>query len=262
MIATVYEVERLRGDDLPQYVAARCTAIERALARYLPTGDSVLAAAMHHAVGTGGKRLRPLICIAATEACGGDPELAMPLACALELIHAGCHVKAVASHAGDALIARAFELAADASPAPRALRAIQCLARALGVDGVAGGELLELETEHRALEPLDLAAIHVRKTASLIRAATTIGAIIAGAESCELEALARFGVALGLAFQIQEDLLAGDHRKATYPRVYGVERTRELGRRQVNEALRALAGFDERAEPLRLIALATLEGER
>lgn len=244
----------MTGVDLQRYLAARGRLVDDALETAMPPADrppQILHQAMRYCVLGGGKRLRPLLVLAGTEACGGDPQAVLPVACAVELIHAyslihddlpamddsdtrhgrpTCHIafgEAIAILAGDALHALAFNLIMRASPAcgaERVLSASREIATAIGTEGMVGGQVLDLLGEGRTFpasspQPLGpvstlVQEIHVRKTAALIRASVRAGAILCGAESGTLEALSAYGEHMGLAYQIIDDVLdvVGDER--------------------------------------------------
>lgn len=240
--------------DVNAYLAARGRVVDDALEAALPPVDrppQILHQAMRYCVMGGGKRLRPVLVMASAEACGGDPQAVLPVACAVELIHAyslihddlpamdnadtrhgrpACHVafgEAIAILAGDALHALAFHLIAHASPAcgaERALGASRDIAAAIGTEGMVGGQVLDLLGEGRTF-PVPLAGpvgsiadfvpqIHVRKTAALIRASVRAGAMLCGADPGALNALSTYGEQMGLAYQIIDDVLdvVGDER--------------------------------------------------
>lgn len=244
----------MTGVDLQRYLAARGRLVDDALETAMPPADrppQILHQAMRYCVLGGGKRLRPLLVLAGTEACGGDPQAVLPVACAVELIHAyslihddlpamddsytrhgrpTCHIafgEAIAILAGDALHALAFNLIMRASPAcgaERVLSASREIATAIGTEGMVGGQVLDLLGEGRTFpasspQPLGpvstlVQEIHVRKTAALIRASVRAGAILCGAESGTLQALSAYGEHMGLAYQIIDDVLdvVGDER--------------------------------------------------
>jgi geranylgeranyl diphosphate synthase type II len=290
--------------------------VEEALARYLPEVESDssacparLAMAMRHSVLGGGKRLRPVLCLMAAEACGGEPEAALPAACALELVHTyslihddlpamddddlrrgrpTCHKafdEATAILAGDGLLTLAFELVArEVQPPSAALRCVRILAEAAGPSGMVAGQMADLQAEGRTAAGsrpegtlAELEAIHRRKTGALLRAPLRMGAAIAEAPEPCAEALDRYGKAVGLAFQIVDDLLdvQGDEAKLgkrvgkdselgkwTYPRFLGVDGSRRRARQLADEAIAALEPFGPRGERLRGLALALLERDR
>ena len=224
-------------------------------------------------------------------------EKLLPAACALECIHTyslihddlpamdnddlrrgqpTCHKKfgeAEAILAGDGLLTYAFSLLSDQSlPGPTAatrLQLIATLAHAAGSQGMVGGQYLDIASEEKNISFEQLQTIHRSKTGALITAAVRMGALGAQANQRQLEALTRYGDAVGLAFQIVDDLLdvtatteqlgktAGtdaQQGKATYPAFFGEEKTRALAKEAVKSAQDALASFDERAEPLRALA--------
>jgi geranylgeranyl diphosphate synthase type II len=292
--------------------------VDEALTTYLPEVDANptavcparLAMAMRHSVLGGGKRLRPVLCVMAVEACGGALEAALPAACALEMVHTyslihddlpamddddlrrgrpTCHKafdEATAILAGDALLTLAFEVVArEVRPGQAALRCVRILAEAAGPSGMVAGQMADLqaegrtEAEGRAADATlaALEAIHRRKTGALLRAPLTMGAAIAEASEPRAEALDRYGRAVGLAFQIVDDLLdvQGDESKLgkrvgkdselgkwTYPRFLGVDGSRRRARQLAEEAVDALEPFGPRGDSLRGLALALLERDR
>lgn len=229
----------MNNDDfLEAYLKDRREIVEEALRRYLPDEDSLpqeLHTAIHYSVFSGGKRIRPILCIAALEACGGDIATAMPAACALELIHTyslihddlpamdnddfrrgkpTCHKvfgEATAILAGDALLTEAFVLLSRAEkirlPAERRLAVIQEIAGAAGMTGMVGGQALDMLAETVAPDFAGLEQIHRRKTGALIEAAVKTGAILAGADEKKIQPMSRYGANVGLAFQIADDIL-------------------------------------------------------
>lgn len=218
--------------------------IDARLADYLvPHADCPprLREAMAYSLLAGGKRLRPLLVLFACEACGGDPALAMPAACALEMVHTYSLVhddlpamdnddyrrgrltnhkvfgEGLAILAGDALLTLAFEIVAwDVIPPAVAAACCGDLASAAGECGMVGGQVADLESEQQGLSRVeDLEAIHRRKTGRLLTCALTLGARIADASPQQLSSLKEYGQRVGLAFQITDDLLdvAGDPAK-------------------------------------------------
>ena len=229
-------------DALATWSAVRLAEVEAALEAALPQqAPAELGAAMRYAVLDGGKRLRPLLVWAAAEAVAGAPlspashEAARRCACAVELIHAyslvhddlpcmdndvlrrgkpTVHVRygeASALLAGDALQALAFEqvlgLAETTEMAALAAQLGLCLAQASGHEGMAGGQAIDLAAVGRQLNLAQLEDMHRRKTGALLRASVQMGALAAGADAAALAALTRYGAALGLAFQVVDDVL-------------------------------------------------------
>lgn len=285
--------------------------VEQALLRYLPKmGDEPgvrcpdrLGQAMSYSLMAGGKRLRPVLCLLAAEACGGNAEAALPAACALEMVHTyslihddlpamddddlrrgrpTCHKafdEATAILAGDGLLTLAFEvLARHVQPAEAAAGCVRALAEAAGPEGMVAGQMADLQAEGRDDATLDaLEAIHRRKTGALLRASLRMGAIVAGADETCLRALDAYGHAVGLAFQIIDDLLdvQGDEAKLgkrvnkdsqlgkwTYPGLLGIEGSRQRARQLAEEAVEALEPLGPRGERLRALALDLLERDR
>jgi farnesyl diphosphate synthase len=274
-------------------------ALDRALP---PEGGPVapLPEAMRHATLSGGKRLRPLLVLAACHAAGGASEAGLPAALAIEMMHTyslihddlpamdddalrrgspTVHVRygeATAILAGDALQTLAFEVLAGARvPADRLAAQVRTLARAAGADGMAGGQQLDLAAEGAPVTEGNVAEIHRRKTGALFAAALRLGAEAAGAPAGLTEKLTRVGEDLGLAFQIQDDLLDetatsaqlgkasgkdAARGKATWPAAVGrAEATRRV-RALFDQALRSITDLGETAAPL--AALVRRTGER
>ena len=277
--------------------------VDEALARLLPRPDEGpeapcpprLAEAMRYSVLAPGKRLRPTLALMAAEACGADPAVALPGACALEMVHTYSLVhddlpamddddlrrgrptlhrafdEATAILAGDALLTLAFEvIARDVRPAEAAAASLRVLAEASGPAGMVGGQMADLEAETRtdATVPA-LEAIHRRKTGALLRAALTIGGLAAGAPVAILDALDSYGRAVGLAFQVIDDLLdvEGDEAKLgkrvgkdqglgkwTYPGLLGVDGSRKKAEELAEQAVAALGPLGDRGARLRALA--------
>ncbi len=280
--------------------------VEAALDRFLPRDDIHpvrLHRAMRYAVLDGGKRVRPLLVYAAGHTCDAADDALDAAACAVELIHAyslvhddlpamddddlrrgkpTCHRafgEAEAILAGDALQALAFQVLARApmegvTDASR-LKMLDLLARAAGSRGMVGGQSIDLASVGRELGIAELEDMHIHKTGALIRASVLLGAWCAGAlDEASLDALDRYGKCIGLAFQVQDDILdvtgqtedlgktAGADRalnKPTYPALLGLAGARERARELHQAALDSLSGFDERAEPLRRLSAYIVE---
>lgn len=257
---------------------------------------------MRYSLFAGGKRLRPILCLAAAESCGGLTSSAIPLACAVECIHTyslihddlpsmdnddfrrgrpTCHKvfgDAIAVLAGDALLTIAFEIAAEAEAWPRYdLRAIfRELAVAAGSQRLIAGQVADLEGEGKRINRVQLRYIHENKTSALLRTSIRLGAMSANATPTQLSALSDFGFALGLAFQVIDDILdvtqtseklgksagkdAAAH-KATYPSVLGLEKSRAEAGRLTRQAHDALSPLGKRADTLHVLANYLLERE-
>jgi geranylgeranyl diphosphate synthase, type II len=236
------------ADDLQQYLTVRRTAIDTALLASLPSPPScpsAVADAMRYSVSAGGKRLRPILCLASAEAVGGDWRQAIPAACAIEFIHTyslihddlpamdndtlrrgqpTLHVvagEAMAILAGDGLLTEAFALmareprGADATLAARKVRVIGIVAAGAGAAGMVGGQAIDLAcvtpdaagTMPPRLDAESLRAMHARKTGALIRASASAGAVMGGGSDAQIDAIDRAAAEFGLAFQIIDDVL-------------------------------------------------------
>ncbi len=271
--------------DVHAYIVERTPLVDAVLERALPepgAGDvgipASLQAAMRHLVFPSGKRIRPVLAMAAAEAVGARPELALPMAAAVELVHTYslvhddlpcmdddalrrgrptvhvAHGEALAVLAGDALQSLAFEMLASEGEACDAVLAVRDLARAIGGAGLVGGQVDDLAFAAGASEA-DIVSIHERKTAALIQAAIVGGARLAGASPRELDRLAAFGRVIGVAFQIADDLLdADDDEGCTLVGVLDVETCRARAEALLAEGLGLIEGFGDRAEPLRELA--------
>ena len=292
--------------DLRHYLASRQKRIDRALDRYLPkasTKPATLHKAMRYSLFAGGKRLRPILCLAAAEACGGKIKNALPLACALECIHTyslvhddlpsmdnddfrrgrpTCHKvfgDGIAILAGDALLTIAFEIVSSARPAPRYNMSILLreVAVAAGSQKLIAGQVADLEAEGRNVKRDELRFIHENKTAAILKTSVRLGAMSANADAKKLRAITQFGHGLGLAFQVIDDILdltqtseilgksAGKDvtaKKATYPAVIGLEKSRAEARRLTRQAHNALSVFaGSKAQALHALANYLLERE-
>ncbi len=288
------EIDWLLEEHLPPLRAQ----VETALACVAGLGDDcpeILRESMHYSVAAGGKRLRPLLVLLAQEACGGDPAAALPAAAAIEFIHTYSlihddlpamddddlrrgqptnHVKfgeATAILAGDGLLTLAFETLAALPVEPAtALACVRELASAAGAEGMVGGQQADLEAETSGVASVvHLESIHRRKTGRLISAALRMGGRIAGASEARLQALTRYGDAIGLAFQIADDLLdltstpetlgkgvqkdAG-RNKLTYPGLLGVEESRRRALALSEDAVAALRGVGIASRGLEALA--------
>jgi geranylgeranyl diphosphate synthase type II len=279
--------------DLNAYLAARRQEVDAALERHLPRAEEQparLHTAMRYSLLAGGKRLRPILCLASAEAVGGGREAALLPALALECLHTytlihddlpamddddlrrglpTCHKKfdeATAILAGDALLTLAFELLARATPAAQLVLE---LAEAAGSRGVVGGQAEDLAAEGRAPDAELLEFIHTNKTGKLLRAACRMGALTAGADAGQLAALTTYAAKIGLAFQIADDVLNvtstpqqlgkavgsdAARKKMTYVALYGLETARAKAAALIVEAQAALKPLGTPAAPL--VALA------
>jgi geranylgeranyl diphosphate synthase type II len=287
-----------RPFDLEAYLAERRPLVEAALDQALPLRyPETLYEAMRYSLLAGGKRLRPILCLASCELMGGGLDVAMPTACALEMIHTMSLIhddlpamdnddyrrgrltnhkvygEDVAILAGDALLTYAFEHVATqtqgASP-DRVLRVIAGLGKAVGGEGLVGGQIVDLASEGNPDVTLEtLTYIHNHKTAALLEISVTSGAVLAGASDNELENLRQYAQRIGLAFQIVDDILditsdaetlgksVGKDvaaQKVTYPSLWGLDESRHQADQLIAAAKNSLAGFSDLNRPLLALA--------
>ena len=283
--------------DFAAYLKLSRDRVEIALdASMGPERPESLRDAMRYSLLAGGKRLRPILCLAACELVGGSSERAMPTAVALEMIHTMSLIHddlpamdnddlrrgrptnhkvygdAMAILAGDAMLSRAFEMVAVRSanvPADRLLRVVGELALVSGAPGLVGGQVVDLESEGKAVDLQTLEYIHLHKTAALLRACVVTGALIGGASDDQLEAMRTYANGIGLAFQIIDDILdvtassevlgktAGKDLladKTTYPKLLGLDASREKALQLVRESKAALEPWRDKAAPLLALA--------
>lgn len=253
-----------------------------------------LYAAMRYSVMNGGKRVRPLLVFASCQALGGDIKQAYGAACAVELIHAyslvhddlpamdddalrrgqpTTHIafdEAYAILAGDALQSLAFDTLCDSTLSPissqQRLDMLTILAKASGATGMVGGQALDLSSVGKTISQATLEWMHRHKTGALIQASVQLGAIASGQATPQvLQQLTDYAQAIGLAFQVQDDILDVtsdtqtlgkqqgsdlEHAKPTYPALLGLEQAKQYAVTLKNQAHQALAGFDQRADQL------------
>ncbi len=288
--------------EIKSYLKERCRVVDEALEKYLPKENELpfsLHKAMRYSVFAGGKRVRPILMLAACEAVGGTIAQALPAACAMEMIHTYSLIhddlpamddddfrrgnptnhkvfgEAIAILAGDALLTEAFILlsgdaSGDGVTSSSRLQVIREIGVCAGSRGMVGGQVVDMESEgNRDIDFATVQYIHTHKTGALIKAAVRSGALLGGASPERLEAITRYAEAIGLAFQIADDILdiegtteeigkdAGSDEargKATYPAVIGLTESKRLAAELVEHAFGALAPLGELAEPLRQIA--------
>jgi geranylgeranyl diphosphate synthase type II len=274
--------------DLKAYLAERRELVNRALAACLPAvrGPAFrVVRAMHYSLFAGGKRLRPILCLAAAEAVGGGQEAALPLACALEMIHTyslihddlpamddddlrrgqpTCHRQfdeATAILAGDGLLTEAFYTLAAAAPRFKGREATlltvqKLLCEAAGYRGMVGGQMLDLMAEGRRITLKELETVHRLKTGALLTAASRAGALAGGGSGPQVAALTTYGERFGLAFQITDDLLDVEGEAAEMGKAPGMDEKR---RKATYPALLGLEPSRQWAGRLVEEALAALE---
>jgi len=287
--------------NLSRYLAERRRLIDRALRQALRQHQRpprTLARAMRYSLFAGGKRIRPILALASGEVVGATIECVLPFACAIEMIHTyslihddlpamddddlrrgkpTSHVvfgEGMAILAGDGLLTEAFRVMAegglrDGHDRTAALRAIREVAAGAGAIGMVGGQVADLEAESRKPTRALVEYIHTRKTAALIRASVRVGAVLGAARPAQFARLDRYGMALGLAFQVADDILDVEGatektgkrtgrdeelKKVTYPAAVGMTGAKQRAQELLDDALAALRPFGVAAEPLRQIA--------
>ena len=283
--------------DFAAYLAKSKNLIETALDDSLgPERPESLREAMRYSLLAGGKRLRPILCLAACELAGGDREKAIPTAVALEMIHTMSLIHddlpsmdnddlrrgrptnhkvfgdAIAILAGDALLTRAFEMVSVRTSevsSERLLKVVGELSLVAGAPGLVGGQVVDLESEGKEVDLETLEYIHLHKTGALLKACVICGALIGGANDELLDALKIYAKGIGLAFQIVDDILdvtsssevlgktAGKDLiadKTTYPKLLGLNESRNRANQLVAEAKGVLEPWKDNAAPLLALA--------
>lgn len=258
--------------------------INSALKEYLPAADDVVSQAMRYSVENGGKRIRPALLLEFCRVGGGDYKKAVPFACALEMIHTyslihddlpcmdnddfrrgkpSCHIafgEEYALLAGDALLTLAFETAMKSNlSAEITVKAAKELAKAAGVMGMVGGQVLDLQNEGKKVGVSDLQKTDELKTGELIRAACVLGCVCAGADDKKIAAAEKYAHDIGIAFQIVDDILDvtsdeetlgkpigsdEENQKSTYVSLLGIEKSRKTAEELTLNAQKALDAFD------------------
>jgi geranylgeranyl diphosphate synthase type II len=288
--------------DIGEYLEGKKRVIDATLERIIPRETDFpqsLYKAMRYAIFPGGKRIRPILAIAAYETVGGEGNGILAFACALELIHTYSLIhddlpamdnddyrrgrptthkvfgEAMAILAGDALLTEAFHLMSKEGLGggvdPRdAIEAIDEISRAVGSAGMIAGQAVDIESEGKKVEIPILEFIHTHKTGSLILVCVRAGARLGRARDVEMDALTRYGKAIGLAFQITDDILDVEgsrasmgrapgvdiaRKKITYPALLGLEESKRRYKELIGKGIKALEPFGERGDPLREIAL-------
>ena len=294
--------------ELISYIENKNRQINIALEKILQNSQpsEPIIEAMKYSLMAGGKRIRPVLCIAAAEAFGAKPQTVLPAACALEIVHTyslvhddlpamdnddlrrgkpTCHVafdEATAILAGDALLTLAFQILSsvqftEENQAADWLNVIRIISTAAGYQGMIRGQMLDMASEGRMLTDDELKSMHALKTGALIEASLLCGALLAHAQTPQLEPLKTYARNIGLAFQVADDILNVEgnpeimgkavgtdelREKSTYPAILGLESSRHFAKNLVDKALKALEVFDKRADPLRALAVFIIERKR
>lgn len=265
--------------------------IEDALNQYLPEKNnpqSIIYDSMRYSLLAGGKRLRPVLMLETGKMCGGNLSDLIPFACAIEMIHTYSlihddlpamdnddlrrgmptnHIKfgeSIAILAGDALLNKAFEIvsATNTQNPSLTLRAISILAKSAGTEGMIGGQVVDLESENKMIDSDLLKYLHSLKTGAIIRSSCVIGAVLSGASDEQAKAADDFALNLGIAFQIQDDILDvtgsekslgkpigsdKENNKNTYVTLFGLDKARTLSEKYSKKAIDALNIFGDKA---------------
>jgi geranylgeranyl diphosphate synthase type II len=284
--------------DLKSYLSSKREQINEELDSIFANDSSKIIRAMKYSLMAGGKRIRPILCIAAAETVGGKGQDVIKAGCAIEMIHtyslihddlpamdndeirrgqATCHVafdEATAILAGDALLTLAFEILSSLEYIKENhvidwMKVIHTISTAAGYKGMIEGQMQDMASEGDLLCLEDLENMHALKTGALIEASVTVGAILGNGNIHQIQQLSTYAKYIGLAFQVTDDLLdvegdpnvmgknAGSDRarsKSTYPALIGIEQSKQFAKKLVNNALKALDYFDNKAHPLRSIA--------
>ncbi len=269
-------------------------ALEQAMRS--PVSSPRLREAMMYSLQAGGKRVRPALAFAACEAVGGDRKNAFPIAVGLEMIHTYSLIhddlpamddddfrrghptnhkvfgEALAILAGDGLLTEAFTVFSDPEwriPAEDRLRIIHIIADGAGANGMVAGQQLDLEGEGKSLGEEELKKVHIHKTGKLLQASVLAGGIAGGGSKADLERMDRYGSAIGLAFQIADDLLDltataeelgkpvkndFERQKSTFPALLGIEESKRRAGNLLAEALAAVGPFGSKGEALASLA--------
>jgi geranylgeranyl diphosphate synthase type II len=292
--------------DLNAYLSSKRKQINQALDSIFASTSSKIVKAMKYSLMAGGKRIRPILCVAAAETVGGQSQDVINAACALEMIHTyslihddlpamdnddirrgqpTCHMafdEATAILAGDALLTLAFEVLSSSgfvqdNQVRNWMNVIQILSTAAGYKGMIEGQMRDMAGEGHLLCLEDLENMHALKTGALIEASVAVGAILGKGSPDQIQQLKTYSKNIGLAFQVTDDLLdvegdpnimgkdAGSDQarcKNTYPALLGIEQSKQFAKKLVNNALKALDYFDNKAHPLRAIAYYIVDRKR
>ena len=276
------------SDQLKQYLDERVKLVDAELDRYFPVADrlpSELHASMRYSVFAGGKRIRPILLMAACDAVGGDSTKALPAACAIEMIHSYSLIhddlpamddddlrrgqptnhkvygEATAILAGDALLTEAFILLSNRDvwegiPAESCQEVTHLLAKNAGSRGMVGGQVVDMDSEDKLIDLPTLEYIHTHKTGALILASIEAGAIIGGASAEQRSALRHYGEAAGLAFQVADDILDIVADQSELGKNVGSDQQRG---KATYPSLLGLTGARQRARDLHAVALSALD---
>ena len=285
---------------------AKILDVNQALHKYLEEKDNPQATiykAMDYSLHAGGKRIRPVLMLASAELLGAESEKVMPFACALEMIHTYSLIhddlpcmddddlrrgkptnhkvygEAIAVLAGDGLLNLAYEtILKQSQVSPNmTLAAMSTIAEHAGVEGMIGGQVIDLESEGKTVDAITLMTMHLLKTAGLIMAAAKVGVLLGGGGREDLLAIEEFSRYLGIAFQIKDDILDvsgteenlgkpigsdGENEKSTFVTIYGLEASEKMLADYTEKAIESLSRFGEKAEFLINLSKFLLDRDR
>ena len=284
--------------DIKELIKKKADIVNNALKGYSGhenNPQSLIYEAMNYSLFAGGKRIRPVIMLLVCDMLSGDENEVMPFACAMEMIHTYSLIhddlpamdnddyrrgkltnhkvygEAIAILAGDALLNKAFETVTSASykDSCRAAKAMAILAKSSGTEGMIGGQTVDIESEGKQISADELLYLHSLKTGAIIRSSGVIGAVMSGADDDQIKAVDEYCKNLGIAFQIQDDLLDilgneailgkatgsdSANEKTTFVTLYGTEESKRAVDRYTNLACEALDVFGDKAQPLKELA--------
>ncbi len=278
--------------DFLESLEAKIVDVNKSLRKYLEEKDNPQATiykAMDYSLQAGGKRLRPVLMLACAELMGAEAEKVMPFACSLEMIHTYSLIhddlpcmddddlrrgkptnhkvygEAIAVLAGDGLLNLAYETILKYSQVTpnMTLAAMAIIAESAGVEGMIGGQVIDLESEGKTVDSITLMTMHLQKTAALIMAAAKVGALLGGGGRDDLIAMEEFARYLGIAFQIKDDILDvsgsvealgksigsdSDNNKSTFVSIYGMEQSERMLADYTQKAIEVLSNYGAKAE--------------
>ena len=284
--------------DIKEIITEKADIINKVMRGYTEhenNPQSLIYEAMNYSLFAGGKRIRPVIMLLVCDMLSGDENEVMPFACAMEMIHTYSLIhddlpamdnddyrrgkltnhkkygEAIAILAGDALLNKAFETVTSAvyKDSSRAIKAMSVLSKSSGTEGMIGGQTVDIESEGKKISPDELLYLHSLKTGAIIRSSGVIGAIMAGAGNDEIKAVDEYCKNLGIAFQIQDDLLDilgneeilgkatgsdSANEKTTFVTLYGIEESKKAVDSYTEKACSALDVFGSKAQQLKALA--------
>ncbi len=302
----ILTAERRSNLDFLEELQSKIVEVNRSLNKYLEEKDcpqSTIYKAMNYSLHAGGKRIRPVIMLSCAELLDGEIDKIMPFACAIEMIHTYSLIhddlpcmddddlrrgkptnhkvfgEAMAVLAGDGLLNTAFEtILKNSEVTPNmTLAALSILTESAGINGMIGGQVIDIESEGKTIDTITLMSLHMHKTAALIMASAKIGALLAGGGKEDLLAVEEFSRYLGIAFQIKDDILDvtgstetlgktigkdDDSKKSTFVSIYGLEQAEKMLEDYTNKAIESLSKYGAKAEFLISLSRFLLDRDR